>query len=85
MKELIISGDDEWITKMKAHLEKEHPKTRGKMWIQDKIIEKRANTGKPMGLKAGFKESFKNIGDATKKAMDPIEKVMEKIEKDLKF
>ena len=85
MKELILTGKDEWIVRLKAHLEKEHPSTRGKMLIKDKIEYKR-NIGfnKKDALKAGFKQSFKNIGDATKKALDPIDKVMMDIDKQIK-
>ena len=77
MKKLIISGDDNYIKSLKAHLEKEHPKTKGRMTIEQKIIKKQI-------LKENIKKSLNDLGSATKRAFSPIDDVMKKIDDDIR-
>lgn len=60
MAELILTDTEERVRKLKAHLEKEHPSTKGKMKI-------RVDLPKKVGFGKALKEQLKNIGQVSKK------------------
>lgn len=72
MKELIITGEDSYIEKLKVWLEDNCKSTKGKMWIRNKASSN------------GLKDQIRKISNETKRTFKPIGDVMKKIDDDLK-
>jgi hypothetical protein len=75
MGRLIITADDTYVTKLKSHLEKEHPTTKGKMklYTQDKV-----------SFKLALKDQIKRIGEVGGRILKETADPLEKIDKDMK-
>jgi hypothetical protein len=89
MARLELSGDNEYIRKMKAHLEKEHPSTKGKLMLftdparHDQVINA-VNNQRRIGFKDAFKKTIKDFGASGGKILKQISDPLDKIDADLK-
>lgn len=76
MAKLIISGDNDYVSKLKKHLAKEHPSTRNKMKL--KMDLKRSSFG------ANLKKTLQSAGNVAGKVLHDAVKPLEKMDQDLK-
>lgn len=78
MAKLIITADDSYVEKLKKHLEKEHPSTKGKMSV---VLNK--PKGRPSFNKA-LKDQIRVVTDSGKKVLNSVKDPLRKMDDDLK-